>query len=176
MAEFEVVVEEIVFRNDQNGFTVASVKPDGSRKISAVGIMPFLAAGERVSLVGEMVEHREYGAQIKVESYTALMPDNQSDIEKYLASGIIKGVGPATSKLIVRHFGEQTLDVLEAHPEWLTEVPGIGPKRAKLIGESFAENVGMRRTMMFLQGLGLSPNMAGKVCSRFGEMTEAVIK
>lgn len=176
MAEFEVIIEEIVFRNEQNGFTVANVKPEGSRKMTAVGIMPFLAAGERVSLVGEMVEHREYGAQIKVESYTALMPDNQSDIEKYLASGIIKGVGPATSKLIVRHFGEQTLDVLEAHPEWLTEIPGIGPKRAKLIGESFAENVGMRRTMMFLQGLGLSPNMAGKVCSKFGEMTEAVIK
>ena len=68
MAEFEVVVEEIVFRNEQNGFTVASVKPDGSRRISAVGIMPFLAAGERVVFTGEMVEHREYGAQIKVES------------------------------------------------------------------------------------------------------------
>ena len=176
MAEFEVVVEEIVFRNEQNGFTVASVKPEGSRKISAVGIMPFLAVGERVVFTGEMVEHREYGAQIKVESYTALMPEKQSDIEKYLASGIIKGVGPATSKLIVKHFGEQTLDVLEAHPEWLTEIPGIGPKRAKLIGESFAENVGMRRTMMFLQGLGLSPTMADKVCSKFGEMTEAVIK
>ena len=176
MAEFEVVVEEIVFRNDQNGFTVASVKPDGSRRISAVGIMPFLAAGERVVFTGEMVEHREYGAQIKVESYTALMPENQGDIEKYLASGIIKGVGPATAKLIVKHFGQQTLDVLEAHPDWLTEIPGIGPKRAKLIGESFAENVGMRRTMMFLQGLGLSPNMAGKVCSKFGEMSESVIK
>ena len=176
MAEFEATVEEIVFRNDQNGFTVANVKPDGSRRISAVGIMPFLAAGERVVFTGEMVEHREYGAQIKVESYTALMPENQSDIEKYLASGIIRGVGPATAKLIVKHFGEKTLDVLEAHPDWLTEIPGIGPKRAQLIGESFAENVGMRRTMMFLQGLGLTPNMAGKVCSRFGDMAENVIK
>jgi len=176
MAEFEVIVEEIVFRNEQNGFTVASVKPEGSRRISAVGIMPFLAAGERVIFNGEMVEHREYGSQIKVESYTALLPETQSDIEKYLASGIIKGVGPATSKLIVKHFGDQTLDVLEAHPEWLTEVPGIGPKRAKLIGESFAENVGMRKVMMFLQGLGLSVNMSTKVCSRFGDMTEAVIK
>ena len=176
MAEFEVIVEEIVFRNDQNGFTVATVKPEGSRRLSAVGIMPFLAVGERVVFTGDMVEHREYGAQIKVTGYTALMPEKQSDIEKYLASGVIRGVGPATSKLIVRHFGDQTLDVLEAHPDWLTEIPGIGPKRARLIGESFAENVGMRRTMMFLQGLGISPNMAGKVCSKFGEMTETVVR
>ena len=176
MARFEATVEEIVFRNDQNGFTVATVKPDGSRQLAAVGIMPFLAAGERAAFEGELVEHREYGQQIKVSSYESLLPEKVSDIEKYLSAGLVKGVGPATARLIVKHFGKATLDIMEAHPERLTEIPGIGPKRARLIGESFAENVGMRNTMMFLQSLGLSPGLSSRICSRFGDMTESVVR
>lgn len=176
MARFEATVEDIVYRNEQNGFTVATVKPDGARSLAAVGIMPFLAAGERAAFEGEMVEHREYGQQIKVVSYESLLPEKVSDIEKYLSAGLVKGVGPATAKLIVNHFGAATLDIMEAHPERLTEIPGIGPKRARLIGESFAENVGMRNTMMFLQSLGVSPGLSSRVCSKFGDMTEAVVR
>ena len=176
MARFEATVEDIVFRNDQNGFTVATVKPDGSRELAAVGIMPFLAAGERAAFEGELVEHREYGMQIKVTSYESLLPETLSDIEKYLSAGLVKGVGPATAKLIVKHFGNETLDIMEAHPERLTEIPGIGPKRARLIGESFAENIGMRNTMMFLQSLGVTPGLSSRICSKFGEMTESVVK
>ena len=176
MARFEATVEDIVFRNDQNGFTVATVKPDGSRELAAVGIMPFLAAGERAAFEGELVEHREYGMQIKVTSYESLLPETLSDIEKYLSAGLVKGVGPATAKLIVKHFGNETLDIMEAHPERLTEIPGIGPKRARLIGESFAENIGMRNTMMFLQSLGVTTGLSSRICSKFGEMTESVVK
>ena len=105
MPKFEGTVEEIVFRNDANGWTVASFRLDGSGRTSAVGILPFLSAGEHVILDGELVEHRDYGEQIRVSSYEIARPETKSGVEKYLGSGLIKGVGPATAKLIVKHFG-----------------------------------------------------------------------
>ena len=97
MSKFEATVEDIVFRNDQNGWTVAAVRMDGSERTSAVGIMPFLAVGERVVFDGELVNHRDYGEQIKVTSYETQRPETKTAIEKYLGSGLIKGVGPATA-------------------------------------------------------------------------------
>ena len=96
MSKFEGTIESIVFRNDENGWTVASFHMDRSESISAVGIMPFLAAGENVILDGELTEHREYGRQIKVSSYEVTLPQTRSALEKYLGSGLIKGIGPAT--------------------------------------------------------------------------------
>ncbi len=177
MSKFEGVVEDISFRNDQNGWTVAYVKLDGDRKrIAAVGPMPFLSAGEHAIFDGELVEHREYGKQIKVTSYESTRPETKSGVERYLASGLIKGVGPATAKLIVDHFGKRALDVLEGEPERLTEVDGIGPKRAAMIAQSFAEHNGMRNTLIFLQNYGLTPNLSMKIYRAFGETTEAVLR
>ena len=177
MSKFEGIVENIVYRNDDNGWTVASVRLDGSRgSISAVGVMPFLATGEHARFDGEIVEHREYGRQIRVESFETTRPETKSDVETYLASGLVKGVGKATAKLIVEYFGARALDVLEAEPERLTEVPGIGKKRAAMIAQSFAEQNGMRSTLMFLQGNGLSTALSMKVYRAFGDMTERVLK
>lgn len=176
MSKFEGTVEEIVFRNDANGWTVASLRMDGSGRISAVGILPFLAAGERVILDGELVEHRDYGQQIKVDSYELTRPETRSGVEKYLASGLVKGIGPATAKLIVKHFGVNTLDVLESEPHRLTEIPGIGPKKAAKISKSFAEQNEMRNTLIFLQGAGLTPSMALKTYRAFGAQAESVLK
>ena len=176
MPKFEVTVEEIVFRNDANGWTVASFRLDGSGRTSAVGILPFLSAGEHVILDGELVEHRDYGEQIKVSSYEIARPETNSGVEKYLGSGLIKGVGPATAKLIVKHFGVDTLDVLESEPHRLTEIPGIGPKKAAMIAESFAMQNEMRATLIFLQGAGLTPAMAMKVYKAYGDQSEAVLR
>lgn len=176
MSKFEGTVEEIVFRNDANGWTVASFRIDGSGRTTAVGILPFLAAGEHVILDGELVEHRDYGEQIKVESYEISRPETKSGVEKYLGSGLIKGIGPATAKLIVKHFGVNTLDVLETEPHRLTEIPGIGPKKAAMIRESFAEQNEMRASLIFLQGAGLTPAMALKVYKAFGAQSETVLK
>ncbi|MBE5772952.1 MAG: ATP-dependent RecD-like DNA helicase [Clostridiales bacterium] len=176
MPKFEGTVEDIVFRNDQNGWTVASVKMDGSGRISAVGVMPFLSVGEHVIFDGELVEHRDYGQQIKVTGYESTRPETKSGVEKFLGSGLIKGVGPATAKLIVKHFGARALDVLESEPDRLIEVDGIGPKRAAMIAESFAIHNGMRNTLMFLQDYGLSPNLSMKIYKAFGEMTENVLR
>ena len=177
MSKFEGTVEDIVFRNDQNGWTVASVKLDGDKKrISAVGVMPFLSTGEHAIFDGELVDHRDYGKQIKVSSYESTRPETKSGVERFLASGLIKGVGPATAKLIVDYFGKRALDVLESEPERLTEVDGIGPRRAAMIAESFAEQNGMRNTLIFLQGYGLTPNLSMKIYRAFGDTTESVLR
>ncbi len=177
MAQFEGTVDNIVYRNDTNGWTVASLRLDDSRgSIAAVGLMPFLSAGEHARFEGEVVEHRDYGRQIKVSRYETIRPETKSAIEKYLASGVVKGVRKATAKLIVAYFGERALDVLESEPDRLTEVPGIGKKRAATIARSFAEKNGMRGTLMFLQAQGLTMALSMKVCRAYGDMTERVVK
>ena len=176
MAKFQGTVEEIVYRNDANGWTVAAFRIDGSGRTSAVGILPFLNAGEHVILDGEITEHRDYGEQIKVSSYEILRPETKSGVEKYLGSGMIKGIGPRTAKMIVAHFGVDTLDIMESEPHRLTELPGIGPKKAAMIAESFAMQNGMRATLIFLQGAGLTPSLAMKVYKAYGDQSEAVLK
>lgn len=177
MSKFEGTVEDIVFRNDQNGWTVAAVKLDGDRsRISAVGVMPFLSAGEHAVFDGELTEHKDYGKQIRVASYEATRPETRSGVERFLASGLIRGVGRATAKLIVETFGARALDVLESEPERLIEVDGIGPKRAAMIAESFAAQNGMRNTLVFLQEYGLSPALSMKIYRAYGDATEAVLR
>ena len=176
MSKFEGTVEDIVYRNDSNGWTVASVRLDGSGRISAVGVMPFLSTGEHVIFDGELTEHRDYGQQIKVSSYEATRPETKSGVERFLGSGLIRGVGKATAKRIVEYFGARALDVLESDPERLAEVPGIGVKRAAMIAESFAEHNGMRGTMMFLQQYGLTPALSMRIYRAFGDSAEAVLR
>ena len=177
MSKFEGVVDSIVFRNDENGWTVASIKVEGSKgNLAAVGIMPFLSEGEHAIFDGELVEHKTYGRQIKVNSYETKRPETRSDMEKYLSSGLIKGVREATAKLIVSYFGDRTMDVLEADPSRLAEVPGIGKKRAMKIAAAFAEHNGMRGTMMFLQQYGISSNLSMRICRAFGDTTEQVLR
>ena len=177
MSKFEGTVEDIVFRNDQNGWTVAAIRLDGDKKrISAVGVMPFLSTGEHAIFDGELTEHKDYGQQIRVASYEATRPETRSGVERFLGSGLIKGVGPATAKQIVDYFGARALEVLESTPERLTEVPGIGPKRAAMIAESFEEHNGMRNTLIFLQNYGLTPTLSMKIYRAFGDMTESVLR
>ena len=177
MSKFEGIVDNIVYRNDDNGWTVASIRLDGSRgSISAVGVMPFLSTGDRAIFEGDLVEHKDYGRQIRVTAYEARRPETKSGVESYLGSGLVKGVGKATARLIVEYFGARALDVLESEPERLTEVPGIGRKRAAMIARSFAEQNGMRSTLMFLQENGLTAALSMKVYRAFGDMTERVLK
>ena len=175
MPIFECVVEEITFRNETNGWTVAQIKLDRER-LAAVGIMPFIGAGEHVRLTGEWSEHPDYGRQLKVSQCESIRPATKSGMEKYLASGLIKGIGPSTAKLIIQHFGVHALDVLESEPERLVEVAGIGPKRAAMIAESFQEQMEMRNTMMFLQQYDISPALSMKIYRRFGERTQEILR
>ena len=177
MSKFEGVVDAIVYRNAENGWTVATVHIDGSKGgISAVGVMPLLSVGQHAIFDGDLTEHPTYGRQIKVSSYETTRPRTRSGVEKSLASGLVKGVREATAKQIVDYFGERALDVLESEPERLTEVPGIGRKKAAMIAQSFAEQNGLRGALVFLQEYGLTPALAMRVYRAYGDMTEQVLR
>ena len=175
MEIIEAFADETVFRNDENGYTVLVVKC-GKTRVSAVGVMPPIAPGEKLNITGEWVEHPVYGRQIKVQSVEIEKPTTLSGIEKYLSSGMIRGIGPATAKLLVKAFGEETLDVLYAEPQRLLEVPGIGQKRAAMIMESYAEQAQQREAMVFLQSYGVTPSLAVKIFKQYGENVQQVIR
>ncbi len=175
MERIEAVVEDIIFRNEDNGYSVVEVKVDRQRT-TAVGVLPMLAAGERLVLTGDWVEHPQYGRQIKVSQYEVQKPTTLTGIERYLGSGLIKGIGPATAKRIVAAFGKDALDVLQYSPERLKEIGGIGKKRAEVILESFAEQMQQREAMVFLQGYGVTPALAVKIFKQYGERVQAVLK
>ena len=134
------------------------------------------AVGERIEVTGDWSEHRSYGMQFKASSYSIERPETLEDIEAYLASGLIKGVGPSTARAIVDVFGEASLDVLEFNPERLREIPGLGKSRAEKIAQSYAGVSGMRQSIMFLQKLGVSTAMAVKIHKHYGAETLERIK
>lgn len=175
MAELTGVVTSIIFRNEQNGYTVLEIAC-GREEFTAVGVMPFLSQGERVHLSGEWSDHPTFGPQLKVTAYDSAPPSTLLEIERYLASGIIRGVGPSTAKAIVEEFGEQTLDIMQVNPDRLSEVPGIGRKRAALISESFMEQRGMREVMIFLQRYEVTPAYVMKIYKKYEGASIDVIR
>ena len=175
MAQLEGVVEDTVFRNEENGYTVLEMRV-GRESVMVVGVLPALAPGERVVFEGDYVEHPQYGRQWKATGCQLRTPTTLMGIERYLGSGLISGVGPATARLIVGEFGKRTLEVLSETPERLSEVPGIGPKRAKVIGESFKEQFATRQAMVFLQSYGVSPALAVKISRRYGDRVQQVVQ
>jgi len=170
------LVTDISFRNDENGFTVLQVRLDDGRRTSAVGVMPELASGERVCFTGDWIEHAQYGKQIKVSLCEIVKPTTELGMERYLGSGLIKGIGPATAKLIIQQFGTDALDIMQYAPERLIEIVGIGPKKAQMIAESFSEQTQMREAMVFLQAYGLTPSLSMKICKRYGDRAQAVVR
>ncbi|MBR3105748.1 MAG: ATP-dependent RecD-like DNA helicase [Clostridia bacterium] len=171
----EAVIEDTIFRNEENGYSVVEARM-GREKITVVGTLPALAAGEQVALTGVWVEHPQYGRQWKAASCEIRKPTTLLGIERYLSSGLIHGVGPSTAKLLVQEFGKHTLDVLSDSPERLTEVPGIGKKRAQQIAKSFLEQYGAREAMVFLQSYGVSPSLAVKISKRYGADAQQKIR
>ncbi len=183
MAEFEQmeneqikgVVTEIVYYNSVNGYAVCDIDTNEDT-VTAVGYMPYIAGGERVTLTGQWTFHQDYGPQFKVEFFEKDMPSEIGDILKYLASGIIRGVRNATAQKIVDMFGADTLGVLENEPEKLVKINGISKKRALEIGEEFVKQQGMRNIVMYLQKFGITPVSAVKVFKRFGSGAVDAVK
>lgn len=168
MTEWEGSVEEIVFRNEENGFTVLELSTEDGL-VTAVGCMPLVQVGERLRVRGRWGEHSVYGRQAQVEQYETSGPDSLEDMERYLASGLIKGVGPSTAALIVSRFKEETFDVLMYQPDRLLEVRGIGESKAGTIAESFCEQARMREIMMDLQGYDITVNQALRLYKIYGD-------
>jgi exodeoxyribonuclease V alpha subunit len=175
MEQLTATVLDTTYRNPDNGYTVLRVAA-GRGQQTVVGSMPELSSGENVTFQGEWTEHPVYGRQFNVKTCDITPPDSLSAMEKYLGSGLIRGIGPATAKLIVSHFGMNTMTVLDEAPQRLTEVSGIGPKKAAMILESYAEQMSMRRALLFLQNYGISPNLSTKIAKYYGEATVELIQ
>ncbi len=178
MASLETITGEIVtiiYYNDYSGYTVADLDMQ-NQLVTVVGFFPELQEGERITISGKWITHPEYGMQFKAESFHVEVPTSEEAIEKYLASGMIRGIGPVTAQKIVDHFGKDTLDIIQFHPQRLTGVEGIGKKKAMQILKSFEEQQGLREVMLFLQKFGVTPRHAVKLYKKYGDKTISTIK
>lgn len=160
-------VEEVTFQNDTNGFTVMDVSVDDDY-FTAVGVMPGVSAGETVTLTGNFTIHQSFGRQFKVTAFSHCMPETTEQIYKYLASGVIRGIGPKKAMLIVEKFGSQTLDVIDTAPEKLACLKGISEEQAKNIGDEFKKQYAMRTVMLGLEKYGLSPSECVTIFKKLG--------
>ena len=149
--ELRGTVEGVLYRNDDNGYIVATVISDEDELVNIVGIMPDVDEGDRINAHGKWENNARYGKQYRVIEYIVEMPTEAADIERYLASGAIKGIRAKTARRIVAEFGEDTVDVIESHPDWLARIPGISPKRALEISEEFKSKSDMRATVAFFR-------------------------
>ena len=168
-------VEDIIFENKDNGYTVFTIDT-GEEEVVCVGTLERLNSGENVTLTGSWAMHLVYGKQFQVDYCEKTMPTTAEGIEKYLSSGLIKGIGPKTAKKIVDRFGEATFYVIEEKPDRLVEIRGITYEKALKISEVFKEQNGIRRAMIFMQSYGISPVYAMKIYKRYRENVYDIIK
>ena len=164
----EGTVEHLVFQNEENGYTVLSLLTDQGEVITVVGCIPCVAPGEGLTVTGTWVNHPSYGPQITAELVERRMPEGEDEIVSYLASGIIKGVGPATAARLVERFGADTLVVIEEEPERLATVKGITAKKAMEISTAFRELTGLRRVMEFMARYDLPTTLAMQLYRAYG--------
>jgi len=172
----EGVIERVTFRDEQTLYTVARVKRADGTEFTAVGPMPTAAAGQAVRIHGLWVNHKTYGRQLKVERVETVTPATLVGIERYLGSGLIRGIGPATARNLVKAFGLKTLEVIERRPELLLEVEGIGPKKAERIKQAVAEHKAIQDVMVFLQAHGVSPAYAARIYKTYGNRSIEVVR
>ncbi|MEU0371538.1 ATP-dependent RecD-like DNA helicase [Streptomyces sp. NPDC006283] len=177
-AVLEGVLERITYANEENGYTVARVDTGrgGGDLLTVVGSLLGAQVGESLRMEGRWGSHPQYGKQFTVENYTTVLPATIQGIRRYLGSGLIKGIGPKIAERIVDHFGTDTLDVIEQEPKRLIEVPGLGPKRTKLIGAAWEEQKAIKEVMVFLQGVGVSTSIAVRIYKKYEDASISVVK
>ena len=167
LEEFEGIVNEIIYTNEENGYTVAEFLTL-DETITIVGILPYIYEGENLKVMGNFTNHQDYGEQFKVEYYIKNMPKTKSSIYAFLSSGIIRGIRCATAKKIVDKFGEKTLDIIEENPGLLSQIKGISYDKALQIGESYKEKKSVTDIIMFLQKYNISINLSMKISKVLG--------
>lgn len=161
-------VSHVIFQNKENGYTVLRLKTS-QEEVTAVGILPQVTQGEQVILEGSWTDHPNFGRQFKAERAQRQMPSEKQGIYRYLASGVIKGIGPKLAERLVKEFGEETFSVLESQPERLAQMKGISRKRAIEIQGDFLQKAGMRVLMEFLTGAGLPVELGLKLWRTYGQ-------
>lgn len=175
MEEIKGYVEHIVYRNEDNGYTVFNLNNEDG-EVTCVGSFLYIEEGELLKLTGEYVNHAVYGLQLSVSSSEACEPEDLISIERYLGSGAIRGVGPSLAGRIVRKFREDTFRIIEEEPERLAEIKGISERKAREIAEQMEEKKEMRQAMIFLQKYGISTTLAAKIYQYYGNSVYRVLE
>ncbi len=171
------VVERVTFHNEDSGFAVLRVSVNGRHDpITVVGVLPSIVAGESIDAEGDWQNNREHGQQFKAESIRTSPPGTVEGIERFLGSGLVKGIGAHYAKKIVATFGERTLNVIDESPQFLSEIKGIGPKRIERIRRSWQEQKGVRNILVFLQSYGIGSNRAVRIYKTYGDQAVEVVK
>ena len=160
-------VEDITYMNEDNGYCVFTISSNGE-PVTVVGILPYINVGEEVELLGSYIVHPQYGQQFKAQQAVCTMPTSTASILKYLSSGAIKGVGPATANMIVSRFGDETLNILENDYSKLAQIKGISPEKAEKIGKEFMKQFGVREVMLKLSSFNITSNEAMRIYKKLG--------
>ena len=170
-------IDHIIFRNEDNGYTVMVLKGvKDEDELTCVGTFPVITQGASIEAEGSFIQHPVYGKQFQAVRLTEKMPEDAMAMERYLGSGAIKGIGAALAGRIVRHFGADTLRIVEVEPERLAEIKGISEKKAHEIAIQIAEKSEMRKVMMFLQKYGISLNLGAKIYQKYGDSVYSVLQ
>ena len=175
MERFKGYVNKIVYRNEDNGYTVFELELDGD-ELTCVGNVPYVTEGEFVEVTGEYTEHSVYGQQLRIETCEDIPPEDEKSVERYLASGAIKGIGAALASRIVRRFKADTLRIIEQEPERLAEIKGISRRMAVEISDNVTAKRDMRNAMMFLQDYGISMALSAKIYNQYGASVYTIMK
>jgi exodeoxyribonuclease V alpha subunit len=176
-AELKGQIERITYANEENGYTIARLRADGYKApVVITGNLPSLSPGEELRLSGSWYNHPKYGEQFKVERYESVVPATAMGMERYLGSGMVKGIGPVMAKRIVARFGVETIDVIEGAIERLAEVDGVGQKRVRMIKDAWEEQKEVKDVMLFLQGHGVSSAYAAKIFKQYGHGSIKVVR
>lgn len=170
-------IDHVIFRNEDNGYTVMVLKGmEEEQELTCVGTFPAITQGAAIEASGNYTTHPVYGKQFQIASYVEKMPEDALAMERYLGSGAIKGIGAALAARIVRHFGDDTMRIVEEEPERLAEIKGISEKKAMEIAEQMTEKADMRRAMIFLQKYGISLNLGAKIYQKYGQTVYGVLQ
>lgn len=176
MERFKGYVNKIVYRNEDNGYTVFELNIDSADDLTCVGSVPYITEGEFVEVTGSYSEHAVYGQQLKLDTCEDIPPEDEKSVERYLASGAIKGIGAALASRIVRRFKADTLRIIEEEPERLAEIKGISQRMAMEISDSVTAKRDMRNAMMFLQDYGISMALAVKIYNQYGASVYTILR
>lgn len=166
--EIKGEVTEIIYKNEVNGYCIAVFETE-EESTTIVGYLPFVNKNDTLEVTGKFVEHQEYGRQFKVETFKKVMPETLDSLERYLANGLIKGIGPATAKKIVDTFGKETINVFKLEPERLSQIKGISKDKALEIAQEFVENWELWQLVSYLEKFGLGPQSAQGIYKKLGE-------
>ena len=176
-AVLDGVLERVTFANPETGYTIARIAPErGAELVTAVGPLLGAQVGEFLRLRGRWSSHPRYGRQFEVHSYATVLPATAAGIQKYLGSGLIKGIGPVMAERMVAHFGVDIMHVIDHEPGRLIEVDGLGPKRTAMIAAAWAEQKAIKEVMIFLQGVGVSTSLAVRIYKKYGDASVSVVR